>query len=128
MEENEKLTNENSNERPLGDEKEYQWVKENIKWGHKVYAVIAAIVVGIIAIAFGVHFGIQGHMLHEATWFEEITKWIVGSLGVAGIVCVISYVPVELSKLARMEYYPKYGKNWFWKAFRIHVLGKKLEK
>lgn len=128
MEENEKWTNENSNELPIGDEKEYLWVKENIKWGHKVYAVIAAIVVAFIAVIFGIHFGIQGHALVEDNWFQEVTKWIVGSLGVAGIVCVISYVPVELSKLARIEYYPKYGKNWFWKAFKTHILGKKLEK
>ena len=127
MEENKDLMPEN-NGLPIDDEEEYKWVKENIKWGHKVYAVIAAIVVAIIWIAFGVHFGIQGHSLHEATWFEEVAKWFVGSLGVAAIVCVISYVPVELSKLARIEYYKKYGKNWFWTAFRLHVLGKKEKK
>lgn len=115
---------ENDKELMTEEEKRIQWIKENIKWGHKVYAVIAAIVVGIIAIAFGVHFGIQGHMLHEDTWFQEIAKWFVGSLGVAAIVCVISYVPVELSKLARIEYYPKYGKDWFKRAFKTHILGK----
>lgn len=116
---------ENDKELMTEEEKQIQWIKENIKWGHKVYAVIAAIVVAFIAVIFGVHFGIQGHALVEDNWFQEVTKWIVGSLGVAGIVCVLSYLPVELSKLARIEYYPKYGKNWFWKAFRIHVLGKK---
>ena len=35
------------------------------------------------------------------------------AIGIALIVCVLCYVPVEMAKLARHEYYPKYGKERF---------------
>lgn len=120
MDENKELMNENNNGLPIEDEKEYQWIKENVKWGHKVFLVLCLSVAAIIWV-IGLIFG----KVVEATLFQEVAKWFVGGIGVGLIVCVIFYGPIELIKLARIDYYPKYGKKWFWKAFRENVLGKK---
>lgn len=113
---------ENDKELMTQEEKDIQWAKENNKWGHKVFAVIGAIVVAIVGI-IGLIFG----KVVEATLFEEVAKWVVMAIGIALIVCVLCYIPVEMAKLARHEYYPKYGKEWFKKAYRLHILGKKEE-
>lgn len=122
MEENKELISKNDGLLPIGNEEEYKWTKENNKWGHKVFAVIGAIVVAIVGI-IGLIFG----KVVEATLFEEVAKWVVMAIGIALIVCVLCYVPVEMAKLARHEYYPKYGKKWFKKAYKLHILGKKDE-
>lgn len=111
---------ENDKELMTEEEKQIQWIKKNNKWAHKVFIAIDLIVmliVGIIGLCVG--------KVVEENLFQEVTKWIVGGLGVGIIFCVFLYYPVELMKLARIEYYPKYGKSWFKKAFRMHILGKK---
>lgn len=55
----------------------------------KYYAILDAIVVAIIAICFA-FFG----KLVEATWFEEIAKWVVMTIGIVGVVDVIAYAVI----------------------------------
>ena len=81
--------------------------------------MIAGIVIAIITV-IGFIFG----KVVEAILFEEIAKWIVMSVVVAAIVCVICYVPVTMLSDARLKLRPEYGKGWFKQALKV-LFGKK---
>ena len=121
MEENKELQEVEKTQKELTeDEKEIAWIKENNKWSHKAFAVIAASVavfIWIIGLIFGT--------VVEATLFQEIAKWVVGGIAVGVLVSLIFYGPVEMMKLARCKYYPIYGKRWFVEAWKKEISHKK---
>ena len=49
--------------------------------------------------------------LVEATLFEEVAKWALMAVVLAGIMCVVFYAPIMVTSHARDEYKPKYGKK-----------------
>ena len=75
--------------------------EDGIRWAKKAYLWLAIIVVAVIWIAFGVHFGIQGHGPHEDNWFQEVTKWLFATPFIVIIVGVIAYGPIY-AKAARI--------------------------
>lgn len=65
--------------------------QDGLNWARKAYIWLSLAVVAIIWIAFGVHFGIQGHSPVEANWFEEVMKWVVMTPVLVVIVDCIFY-------------------------------------
>lgn len=76
---------------------------DGLKYVKKAYTILSLLVVAIIWIAFGVHFGIQGHGPHEETWFAEIMKWVVMTPVLVVLVDCIAYALV-MTNAARKEH------------------------
>ena len=68
--------------------------QDGLNWARKAYIWLSLAVVAIIWIAFGVHFGIQGHSPVEANWFEEVMKWVVMTPVLVVIVDCIFYAVI----------------------------------
>ena len=87
-------------------------IMDTKKWVKNAFITVAVVTVAIVALC-GLLFG----KIVEATLFEEIAKWVLLAVVLAGIMCVICYAPIMILGHIRDEYEPKYGKKWFWNWF-----------
>lgn len=76
---------------------------DGLKYVKKAYTILSLLVVAVIWIAFGIHFGIQGHGPHEETWFAEVMKWVVMTPVLVILVDCIAYALV-MTNAARKEH------------------------
>lgn len=83
-------------------------IMNKLTWIKKAFITVAVVTVLVVAL-IGIIFG----KLVEATLIEEIGKWALMAIVLAGIMCVICFAPIFLLGSVRDEYYPKYNKKWF---------------
>lgn len=93
---------------------------DGLKYVKKAYTILSLLVVAVIWIAFGVHFGIQGHGPHEANWFEEVMKWVVMTPILVVLVDCIAYALI-MTNAARKEHDLD---RPFWEEFKEFFNGK----
>lgn len=98
----------------MSENQELERIKENKKWTKKAFLTVGCTVMAIIAI-IGLLFG----KIIEATLFEEVAKWALMAIIIAGIICVICYVPITMLSDARSKLRPEYGKDWFKQALKV---------
>ena len=79
---------------------------DSVKWVKRAFLTLACITIVVVGVC-GLLFG----KLVEATIIEEVAKWALMALVLAGIVCGIAYAPVMIAAHRREMLKDEFGKK-----------------